>query len=276
MPPKSRLPLTLRHSLRLNSSREKTMDFETENLWQTREFARRANVTVRTLHYYDRINLLKPRRFDRNGFRLYGEQEFARLQQITTLKFIGFPLKQIKKILGARDYDLAETLSLQRMIIQAQRHRLNLALEAISRAEKVFADDGSIDWESFKQIIEVINMQENTEWTRAYYSESAQAKVEERKNLWSPELQERVSRDWNELTRDIETAIADGTKPSDERAQKLAARWRGLIEEFTGGDKEIQQGLNKMYADEKNWQTDWKKPFSDEVQDFMIEAMKAK
>lgn len=251
-------------------------DDETKDLWQTREFARRARVTVRTLHYYDRINLLKPRRFDRNGFRLYGAAEFARLQQITTLKFIGFPLKQIKQILGEREFDLAETLRLQRNLIEAQRHRLSLALEAISRADDAFRQRGAIDWESFNQIIEVINMQENSEWTKQYYSENAQAKIETRKNLWSPELQQRVTRDWNELVKDIETAMSEGAKPSDERARKLAARWRALIEEFTGGDREIQAGLNRMYADEKNWQTDWKKPFSDAVQNFIMEAMKDK
>ena len=245
-----------------------------KNLWQTREFARLAKVTVRTLHYYDRINLLKPKHFDRNGFRLYGEPEFARLQQITTLKFIGFSLAQIKEILGGREFDLAETLQLQRKIIEAQRIKLNLALEAISRAEKQFQTSGATDWESFTKIIEVINMEQNTEWTKKYYSDEAQAKVEDRKKLWSPELQERVTKDWSELVADIEAAIAGGTKPSDERAQILAHRWRGLLNQFTGGDNQIQEGLNEMYADEKNWQIEWKKPFSDEVQNFIFEAIK--
>jgi DNA-binding transcriptional MerR regulator len=252
------------------------METPAENLWQTREFAQRTKVTVRTLHHYDRIGLLKPQRSARNGFRLYGVREFARLQQIRTLKFIGFSLYQIREILINEELDLTETLQLQKHIIEAQRTQLNLALKAVSRAEKDLQKNGAIDWESFNQIIEVINMEQNTEWTKKYYSESAQAKVEERKNLWSLELQERVTRDWNKLTEDIEAAIADGAKPSDERAQKLAARWRALIEEFTGGDKEIQQGLNKMYADEKNWQTNWKKPFSNEVHKFISEAMKAK
>ena len=246
----------------------------TEDLWQTREFATLAKVTVRTLHHYDRLGLLKPTRRTHKGFRLYGERDFARLQQIATLKFIGFSLSQIKEILGQKEFDLAETLQLQRKIVEAQRSRLDRALKAISHAEKVFRRDGSTDWESFNQIIEVINMEQNTEWTKKYYSESAQAKIEERKTLWSPELQERVTRDWNELTADIEAAMADGAKPSEKRAQALAARWRGLVGQFTGGDKEIQQGLNKMYADEKNWQTTWKKPFSDEVQNFIFEAMK--
>ncbi|MCA1622878.1 MAG: MerR family transcriptional regulator [Acidobacteria bacterium] len=226
------------------------------------------------LHHYDRLGLLKPNRYTNSGFRLYGEREFARLQQILTLKFIGFSLKQIKEILNQREFDLAETLHLQRRVIEAQRNQLNLALEAINRAENLFKQNGAIDWESFQKIIEVINMEQNIEWTKKYYSEAAQAKIEERKNLWSQELQERVSREWNELTKDIEVAITDGTKPTDELAQKLAARWSGLVQEFTGGDAEIQSGLNRMYADEANWQTDWQKPFSNEVQDFIFAAMK--
>ena len=254
------------------------MNFESKNLWQTKQFAKLSKVTVRTLHHYDRINLLKPKHYDRNGFRLYGEAEFARLQQITTLKFIGFSLGQIKDILLGREFHLAETLVLQRKILEAQRDRLNLALEAIGRAENAFNESGATDWESFNQIIEVINMEQNMDWTRKYYTESAQAKIEERKSLWSPELQERVTRDWNELTKDVEAAIADGIQPSDERAQKLAARWNALIEEFTGGDPEIREGLNKMYADEASWRdkVSWKSPYSDEVKNFITKAMKEK
>ena len=243
-------------------------------MWQTREFAEKAKVTVRTLHHYDRIGILKPFRRTAKGFRLYGEAEFARLQQILTLKFIGFSLTQIKQILGEQSFVLSETLQLQRRIIETQRRRLNLALEAIVRAEKVFEQTGSIDWESFNKIIEVIDMEQNTEWTKKYYSDAAQAKIEERKTLWSPELQERVSNDWKQLFSEIKTAIAGGVKPADEKAQALASRWNALIDEFTGGDSEIRAGLEKMYADEKNWQTEWNKPFNDEVRNFIAAAMK--
>ena len=268
--------MTLRYSLNSISDRRKMKDNFSKNLRQTKEFARLSKVTVRTLHHYDRIGLLKPKHLDRKGFRLYGENEFARLQQITTLKFIGFSLTQIKEILAGREFDLAETLALQKKIIEAQRNRLDLALEAINRAENSFKENGSTDWESFNQIIEVINMEQNTDWTRKYYSESAQKKIEERKNLWSPELQERVTKDWNDLTNDIETAIADGVKPTDEPAQKLVARWNALIDEFTGGHADVREGLDKMYNDRENWQTDWKEPYSDDVKNFIAEAMKAK
>jgi DNA-binding transcriptional MerR regulator len=245
-----------------------------EKLWQTNEFAKQAGVTVRTLHHYDRIGLLKPNRRTVKGFRFYGEAEFARLQQITTLKFVGFSLTQIREILGSESFDLTQTLRMQRRLIESQRYRLNQILEAITRAENEFEESRQIDLESFQKIIEVMNMEQNFDWTKKYYSEEAQAKIEERKNLWSPELQERVTRDWDNLTRDVETAIADGVKPADDRAQKLAMRWKALIHEFTGGDPKIQEGLNKMYADQENWQTSWKPPYSDEVQNFISEAMK--
>lgn len=251
------------------------MKNQAENLWQTHEFAQKAKVTVRTLHHYDRLGLLKPRRRTAKGFRLYGEAEFARLQQILTLKFIGFPLQQIREILGDKDIALDDTLEMQKSVLEEQRRRLNSALEAIRRAKRAFAERGEIDWESFQKIIEVIDMEQNTDWswTQKYYSESALAKLEERKSLWSPELQERVTKDWNDLIRDIETAIADGVQPHEEPAQALAARWNGFIEEFTGGDAEIREGLNKMYAAQANGQTSWEKPYRKEVEIFIVEAM---
>lgn len=245
-----------------------------ENLWQTREFASRAKVTVRTLHHYDRLGILKPRRYTSKGFRLYSEAEFARLQQILTLKFIGFSLKQIKEILKNSNFDLGNTLRLQREVLTNQRRRLNAALAAIDQAEKLFAQKNAIDWESFHKIIGAIDMEQNMEWTKKYYSEEAQAKIEERKKLWTPELQERVSRDWNQLFGEIETALKDGAEPTSERAQQLAARWKELLIEFTGGDPGIQAGLNKLYADEVNWQGTFQKPFSNEIQEFIFAAMK--
>ncbi len=109
------------------------MKNQRENLWQTREFAEKAKVTVRTLHHYDRLGLLKPYRRTAKDFRLYGENEFARLQQILTLKFIGFSLEQIKKILANKSFVLAETLELQRDVLQEQATRIKSALAAIER-----------------------------------------------------------------------------------------------------------------------------------------------
>jgi MerR family transcriptional regulator, thiopeptide resistance regulator len=250
------------------------MKYQNEKLWRTKEFAHLAKVTVRTLQYYDRCGLLKPHRRTAKGFRLYGTEEFARLQQISTLKFIGFSLAQIKEILAGQNFALTETLRLQRAVLEAQAKQINLALAAIEKAEKLQKESGTIDWESFHKIREVIDMETNTEWTRKYYSESAQAKIEKLKEKWSPELQERVSNDWKKLYYDVEAAIAEGENPQSERSQKLVLRWNDLISQFTGGDAEIREGLNKMYADENNWEGNFQTEINSAVRDFISEAMK--
>jgi hypothetical protein len=84
-----------------------------------------------------------------------------------------------------------------------------------------------------------------------------------------------VTKQWNELLADVEAALGDD--PASPQAQALAARWRTLVEGFTGGDPEIQKGLNKMWADKDNWPTQERERFTikPEIQDFIMKAMRA-
>ena len=251
------------------------MQDTSERLFQAHEFAARAGVTIRTLHHYDRLGLLKPSRRTAAGYRLYGARDFARLQQIVTLKFIGLSLKQIKQLLDGREFDLTTTLRLQRWLLSEQRRRLDLALAAIERAERLSAEHGAPDWDAFKQIVEVITMSD-MDWTKKYYSEEAQQKIAERAATIPREVVEQGQRDWAALIKECEAAIAEGIDPASERAQDLAARWAELIKGFTGGNPAIQAGLNKMYADKANWPASMPKYFSDEVQAFIMQAMAAR
>src|SRR6476659_2048635 len=105
-------------------------------VYRVSEFAEKAGVTVRTLHHYDRLGLLKPSGRTEGGYRLYGEGDFARLQQIVTLKFIGLPLRQIKDLLDRGDLDLAATLRLQRRLLLEKRMQMEAAIQAIEEAER--------------------------------------------------------------------------------------------------------------------------------------------
>lgn len=75
------------------------METATGNLRHIKEFAREAGVTIRTLHLYDRLDLLKPAAVSAAGYRSYGEAEFERLEHILALRFVGFNLEQIKELL---------------------------------------------------------------------------------------------------------------------------------------------------------------------------------
>lgn len=244
-------------------------------MYKVSEFAEKAGVTVRALHHYDRLGLLRPSGRTRAGYRLYGERDLARLQQIVTLKFIGLPLKEIKYLLSRADLDVSETLHLQRRLLIEKRRQLDVAIQALAEAERSAQPGHAPDWAALKKIIEVMEMQNNMEWTKKYYSEEAQAKVAERAKLWTPELQAKASQDWQQLVRDAEAAMAAGEDPAGAKVQALAQRWTELVRGFTGGDPEIQKGLNKMYADRKNWPVNQPKFFSDEVQAFVMKALSA-
>lgn len=251
-------------------------------MYRVREFAEKAGVTVRTLHHYDRLELLKPSGRTDAGYRLYGERDLVRLQQIVTLKFIGMPLKEIKDLLDQADLDLAATLRLQRQLLQEKRRQMEVAIHAIDQAERSMQWSGQPDWKALKKIIEVLEMQNNMEWSKKYYSEQAQAKIEERGKTWTPELQAKVTQEWKELLNAVEGAVGRGEDPAGAKGRELAQRWSKLIGGFTGGDPEIQSGLNRMYADQANWPahaqtftTEFPQLFNAEIQSFMKKAMTA-
>ncbi len=243
-------------------------------LYRTREFAELAGVTVRTLHHYDRLGLLKPSGRTQAGYRLYGERELARLQQIVTLKFLGLSLKQIKDLLGGRTFDLAGALDLQRGLLQEKRRQLDAALQAIERAQHSMEAAGP-DWQSLRRIVEVIEMHSNMDWTNKYYSLEAKAKLAKRREA-NPRLGDQGERDWTALIAEVEQAVREKVDPASERAQSLAARWQALIEAFTGGDAEVAAGLRQLYADQENWPSTFKKPYSNEVSGFICKANEAR
>ncbi len=97
-------------------------------------------------------------------------------------------------------------------------------------------------------------METNNDWMSKYHTEESKTKVEARRHLWSPELQERVSRQWSELIADVESAL--GEDPAGEKARALAARWKELVEGFTGGDPDITASVGRVWADRANWPAD--------------------
>lgn len=104
--------------------------------YRVREFAELAGVTVRALHHYDRLAVLRPKRTVA-GYRLYSPRDLERLEQIVALKFLGIPLKEIKALLEREARRLPDVLRSQRLALEEKRRGLDLAIHAIRDAEQV-------------------------------------------------------------------------------------------------------------------------------------------
>lgn len=104
---------------------------------QIKEFAELTGVSVRTLHYYDEIGLLKPSEVDaQNGYRFYDEKSMERMQEILFYRELDFSLKTIALILSSPDYDKQQALSKQRQLLIAKKERLEMLIDALDSLEK--------------------------------------------------------------------------------------------------------------------------------------------
>jgi len=237
--------------------------------YRVRQFAELAGVTVRALHHYDRLALLKPRRTG-SGYRVYSAPDLDRLERIVALKFLGLPLKEIKAVLDRDTRSLPLVLRGQRTALEEKRRRLDLAISAIRDAEQTLHASEPPDALVIRRIIEVIEMQENTEYLKQFYSGDAWAELEKRRREMTPEMRQRAedgTRRWMELFHDVEAAIDANEDPSSDRAKELGRRWNALVHEFTGGHHGINEGLKKVWADKDRWPAEMQKqagPFMDQ------------
>ncbi len=247
------------------------------NSYRVRQFAELAGVTVRALHHYDRLGLLRAERTSA-GYRLYREADLGRLEQIIALKFIDVPLMQIMSVLKGDAVELSHALRSQRNALEEKKRLLDMTINAIRDAEAGLQQGVAPKSSALRKIIEVIEMQNNDNWPMKYFRDEVKERVQARSAAWTPELQARAEQDWSDLFRDIEAALDED--PASPKAQSLVDRWENLIRAFTGGDQELVHGVKALYADRENWPSDFRtkmQPFMDHrVWDFFRRGVAAR
>jgi hypothetical protein len=107
-----------------------------------------------------------------------------------------------------------------------------------------------------------------------YYTPEQLAQLEERRKEMGDDAIRRAEKDWADLIAEVEAAKAKGTDPSDPTVVALGARWRALIEAFTGGDPGIRASLQKMYEDQGS-ETTSRGMVSADLMAYMQAAMQA-
>lgn len=211
------------------------------------EFAKLASVTVRTLHYYDRIGLLTPTATTDKGHRLYTDADLIRLQQIVTLKWMGFSLDQIAEVFQNPAYDLPQALRAQKAAIDAQIERLRRASGALQTAlESIKAEElAELDAASMQMIIRAVTHQNDL--VEAYYSETARAGISLRALALDAEGMASAQQAWTDLYAGFESLVDQPLNHPE--VLRLAARMDALVEAFTGGDDATESGLRQLVSD---------------------------
>ena len=208
------------------------------------ELARRTGLTVRTLHHYDEIGLLKPSLRSEAGHRLYDEDDIARLQKIVSLRQLGFSLEEIRACLDRPGFSPLEVIGLH---LAHLREQIKLGQELCERLETVAShirESGEVSADEFLQAIKEMTTMDK------YYTREQREYLKKRADQMGPERIRQGSQDWAELIALVRAEMEKGTDPAAPQVQALAKRWLDLVNQFTGGDPGIEQSVKRLWQEQ--------------------------
>lgn len=134
-----------------------------KKIYTTGEFAKKAGVSVRTIRYYDKQGILKPSHLSESGYRLYTDGDFAKLQKILTLKYLGFSLDEIQEIsVNDTDQDyVRRSLELQLDLVKKKIENLLVVEQSLKEASRMIGRAREVDWKMILHLIHLIDMEKS-------------------------------------------------------------------------------------------------------------------
>lgn len=216
-------------------------------LYRVGEFAALTGVSVRTLHHYDRIGLLRPSAYSDGNHRRYAEQDLLRLQQVLTLRYLGFPLARIGELLRQPDFDLVASLRIQRRALRdriAELERIDAALAELTDRRLA---TGRWHWDLIVGAASAVQDELAKKGTQmdAYYTPEQMKQFEDLGKQVSSEERAAIEHQWTELIAEVRANRE--LDPADPAAQALAARWTALIEASFRGNAELKDAVGEQY-----------------------------
>lgn len=213
---------------------------------QIKEFAEVTGVSVRTLHYYDEIGLLRPAYVDRvTGYRHYDEQSVLRMQEILFYRELDFSLKQISEILSSPNYQKETALKEQKQLLTLKKERLERLIEAIDGAMKGENVMSAFDNSKF----DTYKAEAKERWGKTTAYKESEEKAKHRSKDKNSVLAEEMDAIFGEFA----ACMNGGAAPESEGAQLCVKKLQSHItENHYNCTKEILFGLGQMYvADER-------------------------
>ncbi len=218
------------------------------------KLARLSGVTTRTLRYYDEINILKPARINSSGYRIYGQDQVDRLQQILFYRELDVSLEEIGKILSAPDFTVKDALRSHREKLLAKRARLDALIANVEKTlvyAKGETDMGDQEkFEGFKQRLVAENERKyGTEIREKYGEEAIDGSNRKLKNM-TQEDYGRVTALDEEIMQTLLSAYRTGD-PAGELAQRAAYLHRQWLTFYWDSySREAHAGIAQMYVDD--------------------------
>jgi MerR family transcriptional regulator, thiopeptide resistance regulator len=226
-------------------------------VYTVKKLAELAGVSVRTLHYYDQVGILKPEFRTANSYRHYGEDAILRLQQIMFFRELDFPIEEIKNIMSRPDFNVLDALESHRVLLKKRRERLDELLLTVDRTVKKLK--GKIDM-SIKDYYKGFSDEQIEEYRREAkerWGEAAVKDSEARVMKMGKEKFAAVQAEGGVIFKTIADNMARGFDSPVVQAQ--VEKWRDWLENFSHYSDEALLGLGRTYSEDKRFAAFYRK-----------------
>ncbi len=239
--------------------------------YTVRQLARMAGVSVRTLHHYDQIGLLKPARRNAASYRLYGEDELLRLQQILFFKELDVPLNEIRQMLDRADFDAVAALQNHRQLLQAEAKRLARLVNTIDKTiQRLSEDNMELTDEELYEGFSKEEIERYRREARQRYDPKLVEESERRVRKMSKAQWQALKQEGEEIYQQMAALMEQD--PGDAQVQKTIARHHAMIEQFYPASAELYNGLGQLYVEDPEFRAFFER-YAPGLADFMQAAM---
>jgi len=211
-----------------------------------KQLADLAGVSVRTLHYYDQIGLLKPSAVGKNGYRRYQLPALLRLQQILFFREMGFPLKEIQAILSQPDFDLKAALMAHKKRLAGKVARLNWLIQTIDQTMEYLEGNTQMANQDFFEGFSQEKQKAYEQEIRERFGEKAFEGVKDW-NAYSPQQQAKIKAEGEAIWQDLAAAMPQGF--DSPAVQAIIVRWHQHLGYFYQPSPARLAGLADLYND---------------------------
>ena len=239
-------------------------------MFTVKQLSKMAGVTPRTLHHYDDIGLLKPSQVGENGYRYYGEEALIKLQQILFYRELDFPLEEIRRIMGRRDFDLLGALQSHREALQKKSARLSQLLATVDNTIQHIQGEKLM---SQKDLFEGFSEEEQEKYAQEAEQMYDPETVRESNRKWksySAAKKEAILAEGRQVYEDMITAMPKGA--SSPEVQAVVERWRKHMDHFWTPSLEQLIALAGGYNDDPRFKANFDK-MHPALTEFMREAV---
>lgn len=216
-------------------------------MYTVKQVSALADVTVRTLHHYDEIGLLRPTTVGTNGYRYYDDAALLRLQQILFYREIGLELAQIRDILDRPDFDLLTALRSHRTVLADKSRRIEQLITTIDATISHLAGEMTMNK---KRMFEPFSDEQQNQYEREARLQWDPDLVNSSIKLWNSYSQaqkDAVMAEAGQIYTDLADALAAGTPPQAESVQAILVRWHNHMRYFYEPTLDILRGLGEGY-----------------------------